>query len=91
MIINKSSYEAGFGHGIVYKTIEYTLSKDENKKPPKYKLFKDAPPNMQKLFELPASIESDGIIKIGTRLRKMMPVIVLYELGKKSFKTFFNK
>jgi len=28
MIINKSSYEQGFGHGCVYKTVEYVLSKD---------------------------------------------------------------
>ena len=28
MIINKSSYENGFGHGIVYKSVEYTLTKD---------------------------------------------------------------
>lgn len=27
MIINKSSYEQGFGHGCVYKTVEYLLSK----------------------------------------------------------------
>jgi DNA-directed RNA polymerase I subunit RPA2 len=27
MIINKSSYENGFGHGCVYKTVEYVLSK----------------------------------------------------------------
>ena len=46
MIINKSSYENGFGHGCVYKTVEYVLAKDEgreNKKSVKFKLFKDAP------------------------------------------------
>ena len=50
MIINKSSYENGFGHGIVYKTVEYTLTKDELKKPPKFKMFKDAPLDAQKSF-----------------------------------------
>ncbi len=28
MVINKSSYEMGFGHGVVYKTVEYLLHKD---------------------------------------------------------------
>ena len=50
MIINKSSYEMGFGHGCVYKTVEYILTKEEGKRPPKFKLFKDAPLEMQKLF-----------------------------------------
>ena len=57
MIINKSSYEQGFGHGCVYKTVEYVLSKDENvKKPPKFRLFKDAPSEKQKMHELPPGI-----------------------------------
>lgn len=46
---------------------------------------------MQKLFEIPQSIESDGIIRVGAKLRKMSPVLILYEVAKKSFKTFYNK
>jgi DNA-directed RNA polymerase beta subunit len=29
MVINKSSYENGLGHGVVYKTVEYQLTKDD--------------------------------------------------------------
>jgi hypothetical protein len=90
MIINKSSYEMGFGHGCVYKTVEYVLCKDD-KRPPKYKLFKDAPLEMQKMFEIPPNIEADGLTKVGAKLRKMSPVLILYEVAKKSFKTFYNK
>ena len=91
MIINKTSYENGFGHGCVYKTVEYTLTKDELKRPPKYKLYKDAPPDIKKTFELPKGIDPDGLAKVGIKLRKLTPVLVLYEVGKKSFKTFYNK
>ena len=90
MIINNSSYEMGFGHGCVYKTVEYVLAKDD-KRPPKYKLFKDAPLEMQKMFEIPPNVEADGLTKVGAKLRKMSPVLILYEVAKKSFKTFYNK
>ncbi len=59
MVINKSSYENGLGHGVVYKTVEYTLTKDDNtnsKKQPKFKLFKDAPLDLQKAFEMPKGL-----------------------------------
>ena len=93
MIINKSSYENGFGHGVVYKTVEYLLHKEEgnSKKPPKFKLFKDAPLESQKLFELPPEIQSDGMIRVGAKLKKFCPVLVVYEVAKKAFKTFYNK
>jgi DNA-directed RNA polymerase I subunit RPA2 len=91
MIINKSSYEQGFGHGCVYKTVEYLLSKDENRRPPKYKLFKEAPAESQKMFEIPPNMESDGVVRVGAKLKKMTPLLILYEVAKKSFKTFYNK
>lgn len=59
MVINKSSYENGLGHGVVYKTVEYALTKDDNtnsKKQPKFKLFKDAPLDLQKAFEMPKGL-----------------------------------
>ena len=46
---------------------------------------------MQKLFEIPAHMQSDGIIRVGAKLHKMSPVLILYEVAKKSFKTFYNK
>ena len=92
MIINKSSYEQGFGHGCVYKTVEYVLNKEENvKRPPKFKLFKSAPAEAQKLFDLPSGMESDGIIRVGAKLKKLSPILVVYEVAKKEFKTFRNK
>lgn len=54
-------------------------------------LFKDAPLESQKLFELPPEIQSDGMIKVGTKLKKFCPVLVVYEVNKKAFKTFYNK
>jgi hypothetical protein len=46
---------------------------------------------MQKLFELPTEIQSDGMIKVGAKLKKFCPVLVVYEVSKKAFKTFYNK
>lgn len=46
---------------------------------------------MQKLFEIPQYMESDGLIKVGAKLKKMSPILILYEVAKKSFKTFYNK
>lgn len=46
---------------------------------------------MQKLFELPQGMESDGIIRVGAKLKKFSPLLVVYEVAKKSFKTFHNK
>jgi hypothetical protein len=54
-------------------------------------MFKDAPLEMQKLFELPPEIQSDGLCKVGIKLKKFCPVLILYEVAKKSFKTFYNK
>jgi hypothetical protein len=31
------------------------------------------------------------MIKVGVKLRKFCPVLVLYEVAKKNFKTFYNK
>lgn len=46
---------------------------------------------MQKLFELPAQIDSDGICRVGAHLRKYSPLLVLYDVAKRTFKTFYNK
>jgi DNA-directed RNA polymerase I subunit RPA2 len=46
---------------------------------------------MQRLFEIPQQIQSDGIIKVGAKLKRMSPVLILYEVAKKAFKTFYNK
>ena len=94
MVINKSSYENGLGHGVVYKTVEYQLTKDDNnnsKKPPKFKLFKDAPLDKQQAFEMPDGLDADGICKVGAKLKKLCPVLVLYDTTKNEFKKFYNK
>jgi DNA-directed RNA polymerase I subunit RPA2 len=85
MVINKSSYENGLGHGVVYKTVEYQLTKDEpnnSKKTPKFKLFKDAPLDKQQAFELPEGLDADGICKVGAKLKKLCPVLVLFDTTK---------
>jgi DNA-directed RNA polymerase beta subunit len=87
MIINKSSLERGFGNGVVYKTVEYQINKDDNKKNQKYKLFKDAPNDKKKEYRLPEGIsKDDGIVKVGTRLKKTSVVLVLYDVTKGQFK-----
>jgi DNA-directed RNA polymerase I subunit RPA2 len=48
MIINKSSFERGFGHGIVYKTVEYVVNKDEDRKKLRFRLWKDSPGDKKK-------------------------------------------
>lgn len=68
------------------------MSKEDNvKKPPKFKLFKDAPAEKQKMQELPQGVQSDGVIRVGAKLKKLSPVLVLYEVAKKDFKIFRNK
>lgn len=92
MIINKSSLERGFGNGVVYKTVEYQINKDEVKKNQKYKLFKDAPHDKKRDYRLPEGIsKDDGIVKVGTRLKKTSVVLVLYDTVKQQFKEFKNK
>lgn len=48
MIINKSSFERGFGHGMVYKTLEYAINKEEDRKRQRYRLWKDSPPEKKR-------------------------------------------
>lgn len=31
------------------------------------------------------------MIKVGAKLRKFCPILILYEVAKKTFKTFYNK
>jgi methionyl-tRNA formyltransferase len=38
---------------------------------------------MQKMFEIPPNIEADGLTKVGAKLKKMLPVLILYEVAKK--------
>lgn len=42
MILCKSSYERGFGHGIIYKSAEYSLSELDKQ----YKLLSQIPKNL---------------------------------------------
>lgn len=40
---------------------------------------------------MPKGLDLDGICKVGTKLKKLCPVLVLYEVSKNTFKTFYNK
>jgi len=40
---------------------------------------------------LPRGIQADGMCRVGIKLKKFTPVLVLYETAKKGFKTFYNK
>jgi hypothetical protein len=43
------------------------------------------------MTQLPPNMESDGIVRVGAKLKKLSPILIVYEVAKKTFKTFFNK
>lgn len=86
MIINKSSFERGFGHGMVYKTVEYAVNKEEDRKRPRFKLWREAPNDKKKDYQLPEGLDKDGMVRVGAALKKGSPILVLFDIAKNSFK-----
>ncbi|PJF18528.1 DNA-directed RNA polymerase subunit beta [Paramicrosporidium saccamoebae] len=73
MILNKSSYERGFGHGIVYKSEFYDISDRNVRGEPKSHFFgvKDAK-------FVPKTLEIDGLPAVG---QKVSPDDVLFSVN----------
>lgn len=83
MIINKSSYERGFGHGSVYKTeiIEANEnSKKRNATPQYFSNTKDGE------VAVNAAIDVDGLPFVGAKLEKDAPFYSIYNPVNDSFK-----
>ena len=40
---------------------------------------------------MPKGLEGDGIVRVGAKLKKFAPILVLYETAKNNFKTIYNK
>lgn len=71
---------------MVYKTVEYTVNKEDDKKRQKFKLWKDSPADKKKEYQLPEGLDSDGIVRVGAKLKKGSPILVLFDVAKKTFK-----
>ena len=92
MIINKSAYERGFAHGVVYKSKTKTLNESLGKAAaaPKYRLlnlhkFPSDSELLQKSLrgqQLPHHIDADGLPKVGTKLKFGMIEMIYVDLGK---------
>lgn len=74
MILNKSSYERGFGHGCVYKTIVKEVNENIGqeaapglKNQGRYRMVNQAKHGGDARMDL-KGLDVDGLIKIGTKL-----------------------
>lgn len=72
MILNKSSYERGFGHGCVYKNYSYDVAEFNKEKNSKFKMLHQVK-NIDK-SQIAEGLESDGIPAIGSVIKKGTPV-----------------
>ena len=88
MILNKSSYERGFGHGSVYKSMTYNLN--EKKKESRYK-FLNLLPKEKKNQNLAENLETDGVPYIGSILKKHTDELAVFDTVKNEIKTFYHK
>lgn len=82
MIINKSSWERGFGNGYMYKTMYIDLNEEFKDKMPSntnsLKIFsntRDDQPDV--LFE--PKLEEDGLPAIGTKIEKGQPLYCVWD------------
>jgi DNA-directed RNA polymerase I subunit RPA2 len=97
MIINKSAYERGFGHGCVYKSYMRKLNDNGNmfqkEKSSRYKLLSSMKKEERKGLHHPVLdiVDKDGIPKIGTHLKKGAPELVVYDTQKQDVKVFRTK
>lgn len=72
MILNKSSYERGFGHGIVYKSEFYDISDRNVRGEPKSHFF-----GVKDSKFVPKTVDIDGLPAVGT---KVSPDDVLFSV-----------
>ena len=93
MIINKSAYERGFGHGCVYKTVVIELNETNMSGQPrsKNKLLSQMPKNLMKTFNIQAHLDNDGLPKIGTLLKKGLAEFCYYDPVKNNIRNHYYK
>lgn len=95
MIINKSSYERGFGHGCIYKTHTIPLNPDApsgSKKNSRFKmLFSESQSITSSKLKVPEGVEKDGIAPIGTPLTRGVPEMAYFDTNKNEIKKNFFK
>lgn len=95
MIINKSSYERGFGHGCVYKSHTAPLNPEiggSQKKTSRFgMLFTEAQTMKTNRLHAPEAVEKDGIAPIGTLLTRGTMEMAYYDTNKNEIKKTFFK
>ena len=93
MIINKSSYERGFGHGCVYKSHTIEVNTDNgNKKSSRYRmLFTEQQTLKTNKIAVNEDVERDGIAHIGSQMMKGKPEMVVYDSHKNEVKKNYYK
>jgi DNA-directed RNA polymerase I subunit RPA2 len=95
MIINKSSYERGFGHGCVYKTKFLELnpgSVSTQKKTSRFRMLYTESQNLKSnKINVPEEIEKDGIPPLGTQMSKGVQEFVTYDTNKTELKKNYFK
>lgn len=81
MIVNKSAYERGFGHGSVYTTIVEDLTPDSGygmfKAKEEKKMFCNLHPITKKVID--PRLDSNGIARIGDRVEKDDPLCAIVD------------
>ena len=96
MILNKSAYERGFGHGVVYKSYLKSLNEasDTNLKgKSRFKIMSSLDNKHRNQLRHPAldSMMNDGIPNIETPLKKGTAELCVYDSLKEEVKVFRSK
>lgn len=95
MIINKSSYERGFGHGCVYKSHTVEVNPEgshHQKKSSRFRmLFTEALVLKSNKIAVPEEVEKDGLAAIGSPMVKSKPEMVYYDSNKNELKKHYFK
>lgn len=84
MIINKSAYERGFGHGYVYKTKYKEISTKDQK-------FEIINKEEYKTESLSKGLDKDGMPYTGSNISSGTPELLLYSKEKDNTKLFLYK
>lgn len=91
MIINKSSWERGFGYGYMYKTIYIDLNEEESdSKQPNFKIFSNTFPDQPNVLFEP-SLDEDGLPVIGSKIEKGKPYYCYWDPVTSSHKSVIYK
>lgn len=91
MILNKCSYERGFGHGVVYKNYSFDVNDTGARDTIKKNQYKMLIHSRQQLKDVPENLEIDGIPAIGAPIKKNVPVFSIYDTTRNTLKTFYHK